>query len=269
MVAAVPVIEWLPALARGLVFMCRIAAYLGSGVRLDRFLLEPEHSLYRQSWQCREMREAVVNADGYGLGFLGESGEALVYKCTAPIWADPNLAALGVTLHSRLWVGNVRSATPGQATSMQNTQPYVHAGRFFLHNGYLDDFDNGLRGRFIQQLAAEWVAEVQGNTDSEYLYAWIRQHADVQSALAALPGLLGEHKALLNMVVADATGLLVCRHALHAPCPSLYYCTSHERYPHAVLVASECFDDSDAWLPVPEHQLLWLRPGQPPQQWSL
>lgn len=249
--------------------MCRLAAYLGPPIRLDRFLLEPPHSLYRQSWACREMREVVVNADGYGIGFLNAGGAALCYRSTLPVWSDPNLPALGAALDSPLWVGNVRSATPGQATTFHNTQPFADGGLFFLHNGYLDRFDS-LKAEFHRRLPPQLAAGIRGDSDSEYLYAWLRGHtadgaepaAALRQALATLPDVIGPGKALLNIIVAGAGTLLACRHALHAPCPSLYYCTAHARYPGAVLIASERLDDDPAWHPVPAHHLLRLEPGQ-------
>lgn len=257
--------------------MCRLAAYLGPPIRLDRFLWEPPHSLYRQSWACREMREAVINADGYGIGFLNEDGAALTYKSMLPVWADSNLPSLGAALSSPLWAGNVRSATPGQATGLYNTQPFTGEGLFFLHNGYLDGFDAALKAAFHSHLPSELAASIEGSSDSEYLYAWIRAHAGngttwaaaLHKALAALPEVINEAKALLSIIVADNRQLLACRHALKASCPSLYYCTDHAHYPGAVLVASERFDDDSTWQPVPEHHLLRLTPGCAPQELPL
>lgn len=48
--------------------MCRFAAYLGPEIALDRFLLEPGHSLVRQAAAPKEMHGALLNADGFGIG---------------------------------------------------------------------------------------------------------------------------------------------------------------------------------------------------------
>ena len=257
--------------------MCRLAAYLGPPIRLERFLLEPPHSLYRQSWDSREMREAVVNADGYGIGFLNEAGAALTYKSMLPVWADSNLPNLGAALSSPLWVGNVRSATPGQATGLHNTQPFTSQELFFLHNGYLDGFDAILKTGFHRRLPPELAAGIQGSSDSEYLHAWVRAHGKhgvvredaLQAAMGTLPEVINAGKALLGIIVAGSGELLACRHALNAPCPSLYYCTDHAHYPGAVLVASERFDEDGSWRPVPEHRLLRLAPGCAPRELQL
>ena len=103
--------------------MCRLAAYLGPEISLGRFLMEPAHSLYRQSWEPKEMDEAVLNADGFGFGWVNPSKQTAVYTSTQPIWSDTNLASLSNSLHSRYWLANVRSATPGQQITQTNTHP--------------------------------------------------------------------------------------------------------------------------------------------------
>ncbi|MFB3089839.1 MAG: class II glutamine amidotransferase, partial [Gammaproteobacteria bacterium] len=68
--------------------MCRLAAYIGPEISLGRFLMEPSHSLLRQSWEPKEMDEAVLNADGFGFGWVNQSNKAAIYTNTYPIWSD-------------------------------------------------------------------------------------------------------------------------------------------------------------------------------------
>jgi len=243
--------------------MCRLVAYLGPPLRLDRLLLEPEHSLLRQTWMPQEMREAVLNADGYGLGWYTEEDEPATYRCTLPMWADDNLHGLAVTLHSRIWLANARSATPGQGNGTANTQPFVHDGWMYLHNGYLQDFNPTLRAEFHRRLPAEALATLGGTTDSEYLFALIRHHlhagdgrAAIRAAWAALAQMTSGHRALLNVVLYDRQRLIACRHALHGECPSLYYRLGVNGAAEAALVASERLDDDPAWREVAAHHLL-------------
>ena len=49
--------------------MCRLAAYLGPEIPLRSFLLDFPHSLYQQSWDPKELTEARLNADGYGVAW--------------------------------------------------------------------------------------------------------------------------------------------------------------------------------------------------------
>jgi len=246
--------------------MCRLVAYTGPGVPLRRLLLEPEHSLMVQSWGPREMDEAVLNADGFGFGWYSSDGQPGKYINTCPMWSDVNLEALGRSLSSGLWLANVRSATPGQAVSLDNTQPFI-AGRFmFLHNGYIREFRETARPRFHEYLTAGIQAGIRGNTDSEYLFALFRQQlassgndtlAALQQTLQGLPALLADTPALVNLVVCDGENLFACRHAVNkGSCPTLYFSDRHPDFPDASLLASERISLPEAWDPVAENTIL-------------
>lgn len=247
--------------------MCRIAAYLGPTLSLDRFLQGPPHSLYRQSWAPREMRTAVVNADGWGAAWFAPDGRPAVYRSPLPIWADVNLEPLGRTLHAGLWLGNVRSATAGHGTDALNTQPFADHRLAFTHNGFIGDFARSLRRRLRAALDEEIEIGIEGNTDSEHLFALVRQHpGDPGEALAAAVDRVArwladsDTTALLNAVVSDGRALHAVRAAVNADAPSLYY---HEAYPGlgGAIIASEAFDDDPGWREVPPHHRLGLFPG--------
>lgn len=250
--------------------MCRIAAYLGPTLPLEQFLRAPPHSLYRQSWAPREMRTAVVNADGWGAAWFAEDGRPATYRNPLPVWADVNLDALGRSLHARLWLGNVRSATAGHGTDTLNTQPFADQRLAFTHNGFIADFPRSLRRRLRAVLDEHVEAEIVGNTDSEHLFALVRQHpGDPGEALAAaidrVRGWLADTdtEALLNAVVSDGRTLHAVRAAINAPAPSLYY---HEAYPalsDGTVIASEPFDDDAGWREVPSGHRLRAGPDEP------
>lgn len=232
--------------------MCRIAAYLGPRLALSRFLTEPAHSLARQSWDAREMASATVNADGWGVGWYADDGRPAVYRHILPIWADGNVDALGRSLESSIWMGNVRSATSGLGTDHANTQPFAGNGLIFLHNGYIEGFAHRVRARIRAEIAPEVEESINGNTDSEYLFALLRSlpgspserlaatRDRVRAWLADLP----ERKALLNMIVTDGIELAALRSAVNAPAPSLYV---HRAWQGGTVVASEAFDDDPGW----------------------
>ena len=155
--------------------MCRLAAYLGPEISLGRFLMEPDHSLYRQSWEPEEMEDAVLNADGFGFGWLNPSKQTAIYTDTRPIWSDINLGGLCESLFSPYWLANVRSATPGQQITQSNTHPFKIDQILFTHNGYIENFNPKIRSIFHDILDSAIQAEIKGNTDSEYLFALLRQ----------------------------------------------------------------------------------------------
>jgi len=254
--------------------VCRFAAYLGPPIRLERFLLEPPHSLLKQSWQAREMRGATVNADGFGIGWYDAEQRPRAYRNPFPIWADPNLPALGASLERPLWAAGVRSATDSFSGGHANTQPFVDDELIFLHNGYLAGFADGVRPYIRRWLRPEFEAAIHGNTDSEYLFAALRQlywengDGTLEQALPRLCEQLAdwapEQPHLLNLAVADGRRLYALRHAYRGECPSLYFTADDDAFPNGQLLASEPLTETGLWQPVPPHHLLVLDPDEPP-----
>ena len=259
--------------------MCRIAAYLGETIALEKFLLEPPHSLLVQGWAPRELRYARLNADGFGFSWYAEDGRPAVYVNPAAIWTDPNLRYLGHSLSSDLWLASVRSASPGNPVNHANTQPFVDGEFLFDHNGLIDDFHSKVRQRLVADLDAAYLPPILGNTESEYLFAALRQLLNenpdlpVESALGELmqrvEDWVGDCRALLTMVISDGERLYAVRHACGDECPTLYYTTDDETFPNAQLIASEPLTESGVWQSVPEHQILILDPEEPPELLSL
>lgn len=242
--------------------MCRLAAYLGQPLSLKDFLLKPEHSLYRQSWQPQELTYAKLNADGFGFGWYLDDGRPAVYRNPAPIWADANLGGLAESLRRGLWLAMVRSATPGYANGLHNTQPFHDESLLFLHNGFIDNFRGDLRKALLAALDDDIEAAVRGLTDSEYLFALLRQmrrdHAGgVGDALRRTVAWVGEHVgercAMLNLIVGDGGALYSVRCAFNETAPSLYWLRDGARR----FIASERLTPAnDGWNAVPEHHLL-------------
>src|SRR5262249_54522919 len=105
--------------------MCRHLAYLGPPVTLAAVLVDPPHSLYRQSWAPRRQRHGTVNADGFGVGWYAE-GDPLParYRHAVPIWADPSFADVARVTRTRALLAAVRSATEGTAPDASAAAPY-------------------------------------------------------------------------------------------------------------------------------------------------
>jgi glutamine amidotransferase len=225
----------------------------------------------RQSWAPREMREGVVNADGFGFGWYAASdGEPAVYLNTCPAWTDPNLDVLCRVLESGTWLANVRSATPGQGLGHANTQPFTDGRVMFLHNGLIESFRERGRPRLHRWLLPEIQAGIRGETDSEFLFAVLRQclrgSGDLASAfleaVRVLPGILEGARVLFNVVCCDGENLFACRHALNGGvCPSLYVAENSTAFPGAVVIASEPLDDAPGWVGLEPHSWLSVRRG--------
>ncbi len=228
--------------------------------------MEPAHSLYRQSWEPKEMDEAVLNADGFGFGWVNPSKQTAVYTSTQPIWSDTNLTSLSDSLHSHYWLANVRSATPGQQITQTNTHPFKIDQLLFTHNGYIENFNPKIRSIFHGVLDASIQAGIQGNTDSEYLFALLRQHLyqtsdiaeGIRGMLSMLPEIITDEKVLLNLIIGDGSQFYVLRHAINGQCPSLYYSVDENDFPEAIVIASEALTESGKWQTVPEHSYITI-----------
>jgi len=244
--------------------MCRLAAYVGPPVSLEKFLLQPEHSLVKQSWSPKEMREATMNADGFGIAWFADDGAAAVYKSTHPIWSDANLQSLGRSLVRPRWLAAVRSATMVSDISYANTQPFTHDHILFTHNGYLQDFTHAWRSEIRRALQPEFENRIHGTTDSEYLFAlfcqFYEKSGDIAAAVAGLVELLERlaqgKRALLSIIISSNTQLIALRHAIGDTSPTLYYHTDGVDSGKAVHIASESLTDHDGWRAVEENCLL-------------
>ncbi|MFV1973127.1 MAG: ergothioneine biosynthesis protein EgtC [Thiohalobacterales bacterium] len=259
--------------------MCRLAAYLGPAIPLQQLLLEPPHSLYRQSWEPRELTYAKLNADGYGFGWYGPDDKPAIYTSALPIWSDSNLPHLARSLSQPLWLAEVRSATPGTPVHQFNTAPFLDDTLLYVHNGFIREFHRQVLQHINAMLEPDIAADINGNTDSEYLFACLRQlladdpGLSIPAALERLFELLadwaGDHPALMNFVITDGQRLYATRHGFNHECPSLYYTTDDELFPGGQVIASECLTGDSFWSPVPEHHILILDPEKPPELQAL
>lgn len=230
-----------------------------------------------QSYRPREMLTAELNADGFGVGWYLDSGVPGVYTNPMPIWSDTNLAHIGRAFESRMWLGSVRSATPGQPVNQANTHPFLVGDLLFSHNGFIHDFFDGPRSAMRRYLDSEHDAAIRGSTDSEHIFAALRQElvgaADIPDALRSLFGrlenLLDGTYGLFNLLIADGTRVYATRHAIGHSSPSLYVGSDAALFPDGWLIASEPFSTGADWQPVAEHQLVVIEAGHEPKVMAL
>jgi glutamine amidotransferase len=252
--------------------ICRLAAYLGSDLRLDKFLLEPPRGLLVQAREPSEGRYATCSADGFGIAWYLTEGSPASYTSPLPIWSDANLPHLARSPSGRLWLATVRSVPVPIVKS--NTQPLCDDHLIFLHDGFLDNFSK-LR-RTVRDFLEPGIEEgIQCNTDSEYLFVLLRHLLSDDAQLGVggaliemfelLEGWLGEGRGLLNILVTEGNRIYAARHAFNMESLSLYYTIDDEAFPDGQLVASERLTESEFWRPVPIHHLLILDAENPPE----
>jgi glutamine amidotransferase len=234
--------------------MCRHVGYLGRPVPVASVLLDPPHSLLRQSWAPKDMRRGgTLNADGYGFGWYPDGvTNAARYRRGCPMWTDANLRTVAANITSHCLLGAVRNATVGMPVMESAVAPFVDGPWLFSHNGVVDGWPDTVV-KVAERLATRELLTLDAPTDAALLWAVVRDRlrsgaslvdavADtVAETAAAAPG------SRLNLLLTDGTQL-VATTAGHA--------LSVRRADDHVLVSSEPLDDHPDWESVPDGRLL-------------
>jgi glutamine amidotransferase len=253
--------------------MCRHLAYLGPPVRLSELLLDPPHSLLRQSWQPRRQRQGLMNADGFGVGWYavaadgaggaGGAGGAPAeptpgrYRRELPMWADANLASMARVIRSGAVLAAVRSATEGMAHGEGAVAPFAAGPWLFSHNGRIDGWPDSA-GPLAAELPAADLVTLDAASDSALLWALTRSRLEKDSSLSRALAAIVELAAptgtdRLNLLLTD--GVTVAATAWgDSLCYRENVANSHGR--RGVVVASEPYDDHTGWTDVPDRSLL-------------
>jgi gamma-glutamyl hercynylcysteine S-oxide hydrolase len=233
--------------------MCRHLAYLGPPVTLADLVLDPPHSLYRQSWAPCDMRQGgTVNADGYGLAWY--AGRELVrYRRSVPIWADESLPGLARSIRSGAVLAALRNGTTGMPLVETAVAPFTEGRWAFSHNGVVGGWPDSM-AKLAERLPATDLITLDAPTDSALLWALVRHRlragepaADaVRSVVAEVVAAAPESR--LNLLLTDGTQIVATAwwHSLWV-----------RRVEQSVAVSSEPWDPDDkTWQQVPDRQLL-------------
>jgi glutamine amidotransferase len=234
--------------------MCRHLAYLGTEEPLGSVLVDPAHSLYRQSWAPRHQRNGTVNADGFGVGWYAEGDPVPArYRRAGPIWADLSFADLARVVRSGAVLAAVRDATLSGADAEAAAAPYVAGPWLFSHNGAVKGWPGSL-APLISALPAVDVLSLEARNDSALVWALIlarlRNGDDEGQALAdtvlevaeAAPG------SRLNLLLTNGESITATTWG-----DTLWYLSQPGR---STVVASEPYDDDPHWQEVPDRTLL-------------
>lgn len=235
--------------------MCRHLAYVGPPVALQSLLVDPAHSLYRQSWAPRRQRHGAVNADGFGAGWYVDGRLAPVrYRRAQPIWTDASFASLVPTIASGCVLAAVRSASPGFANDESAAAPFTHDRWLFSHNGRVSDWSRTRKALWPQMADCR---DAQAAVDSALLFGLAVSRWESGSTLgAALSSVtrdvLDTGGGRLTLLATD--GERIAGSVLGEP---LYV----RREGGGVVVASEPHDDSPDWQEVPDGTLVEAAAG--------
>ena len=234
--------------------MCRHLAYLGPTVSLAELVLDPPHSLQRQSYAPQDMRGGgTVNADGFGLGWYPPDhpdGQVRRYRRSVPMWTDASLPGLAAGIRSGAVLAAVRNATAGMPVGEGACAPFSDGRWLFSHNGRVGGWPNSLAALASALPVADLVT-LEAPTDAALLWALVRHRLrSGASPLDAMSSVVTDVASAapasrLNLLLTD--GHLVVgttwTHALWT-----------RRTAGTVAVASEPWDPADPrWREVPDH----------------
>lgn len=251
--------------------MCRILGYLGPSISLNRLVLEPEHSLLVQSYKPKELDSAVLNGDGFGLGWHGvgrasleekraEEGvatESFVYQNILPMWNDRNLADLCRYIQSQNFVVNLRSATHKMPIDLSNCQPFKHNDILFVHNGLIENFFESLHRPIRERLCDTAYRKIQGLTDSEHIFALLVHYLETEPGLDLAEALkrtmeeiieLAEQKDVriaANIILTTGDRMVALRYDNRQKAPSFYLLKNAPQFPNSVILTSEAPFEGD------------------------
>ena len=276
--------------------MCRFTLYLGPSIRLSSLLIDPSHSLIRQSAHSRE-REEPLNGDGFGVGWYAThfKVEPAVFRSITPAWNNRNLQNLTRVVASECIMAHVRAASQYSGVNEANCHPFRFRQYLFMHNGDIGNFEK-VRRRLLDSVCDEAFGNVYGSTDSEHFFAVFidellqlderveqgeRLSTALHRAIHRVVDIVNRHgggmHSYINVAIADGDHAVVARFTddpARAP-ESLYYFKG-DLYPHAdeerspssagpVIVSSERLTGSEEWEAIPPNHIVVLRRTQAPE----
>ncbi|MFC8127336.1 ergothioneine biosynthesis protein EgtC [Streptomyces sp. NPDC057302] len=234
--------------------MCRHLAFLGPQEPLGKLIVDPLHSLFRQSWAPRQQRYGTVNADGFGVGWYAEGDPVPArYRRSGPIWGDQSFADLSRVVRSGALLAAVRDATEAGADGEAAAAPFAAGTWLFSHNGAVSGWPRSL-APVAQRLPSAELLSMEARCDSALVWALVlhrlRSGDDEGQALAdtvvevaeAAPG------SRLNLLLTNGETI-----AATAWGDTLWYLAEPGR---RTVVASEPYDDDPHWRQVPDRTLL-------------
>lgn len=270
--------------------MCRLLAYMGTPIIIDKLLYQPKNSLINQSINARELEEPL-NGDGFGLGwYVPEVNyEPVTFVSVYPAWNNRNLRNLAPKIRTECLIAHVRAASVGDV-SESNCHPFQYKSLLMMHNGGVENF-SAIKRHIRQPLTDELYNWIKGQTDSEHLFAYLlnylfKSHATLsieavtdafEYTFRMLKKMMHENgiteAAYLNMVVTNGLFIVGTRYVtdpLEEPLTlyfsegSKYVCEDGvcrmlepEERDQAVLVVSEKLtDEKKDWKEVPKNHFV-------------
>lgn len=155
--------------------MCRILAYIGPELPLEKLLLTPENSLINQTLDPES--HPLLQLAGWGFGAWSEHllrPEApLIYRRPMAAFYDDNVEGIIPSLQASTVLAHVRAAdyNSGAVLADENCHPFSCQGTPWIvaQNGDLPNW-RLLQRELLQHCKDQYLEQMQGTTDTEFLY---------------------------------------------------------------------------------------------------
>jgi len=269
--------------------MCRLMAYMGSPIIIDKLLYQPKNSLINQSINAKEIEEPL-NGDGFGIGwYVAEVNyEPVTFVSINPAWSNRNLRNLAPKIRTECFIAHVRAASVGEV-SESNCHPFQYKNLLMMHNGGVENF-SAIKRQIREPLSDEFYNWIKGQTDSEHIFALLLHYLFKENPILTpeaviqafektfdhLNKLMKEHgiqeAAYLNMVVTNGLFIVGTRYvsdptenpltlyhseATHYAIENgMSHMTSTSNGDKAILVVSEKLSDDKDWTLIPANHFV-------------
>ena len=269
--------------------MCRLMAYMGSPIIVDKLLYQPKNSLINQSINARELEEPL-NGDGFGMGWYvaDVNYEPVTFVSINPAWSNRNLRNLAPKIRTECFIAHVRAASVGEV-SESNCHPFQYGNLLMMHNGGVENFSL-IKRQIREPLSDEFYNWIKGQTDSEHIFALLLHNLFKDAAIVTpetiihafektfneLNRLMQQHgihePAYLNMVITNGLFVVGTRYVSDAKeNPLTLYHSEAGHYAvengisqissngsgdKAILVVSEKLSDEKNWILVPANHFV-------------
>src|SRR5687768_16497434 len=267
--------------------MCRLMAYMGSPIIIDKLLYQPKNSLVNQSINAKEIEEPL-NGDGFGIGWYVSdvNYEPVTFVSINPAWSNRNLRNLAPKIRTECFIAHVRAASVGEV-SESNCHPFQYRNLLMMHNGGVENFSL-IKRQIREPLTDEFYNWIKGQTDSEHIFALLlnylcRDSSGItpESVMVAFENTFGHlnrlmkengihDAAYLNMVVTNGLFVVGTRYVSDAKeNPLTLYHSEASHYDinngvghlspdgeKAVLVVSEKLSEGKDWSLIPSNHFV-------------
>jgi len=147
--------------------MCRHLAWVGAPRSVASLVLDPPCGLLRQSYAPRRQKRGLLNADGWGVGFLDEDGSVRRWRSSRPLWSDTSFASIAPVLRSGAVLAAVRSATVGMPGDEAAAAPFFDGDYRVLRGGSW-----AVAGSVVRPSFRNWDHPIRRQVFSGIRLAW-------------------------------------------------------------------------------------------------